>query len=77
MYATPIIYPLSTIEGRIRPFILANPITGIVETFKTIMLGVGIIHWDLLAYSALFMMIVLIIGILLFNRIEQNFMDTV
>ncbi len=77
MYATPVIYPLSSIEGKMRPFILANPLTGIIETFKTIMLGVGEVSWDLLSYSAGFCIFILVIGILLFNKIEQNFMDTV
>jgi lipopolysaccharide transport system permease protein len=77
MYATPVIYPISTIQGRLRPVILANPLTGIIESFKTFVLGVGEIRWDLLSYSALFCLLVLFIGVLLFNRIEQNFMDTV
>lgn len=77
MYATPVIYPLSSIEGKMRPFILANPLTGIVETFKTIMLGVGELRWDLLGYSGIFCLIVILVGVLLFNKIEQNFMDTV
>lgn len=77
MYATPVIYPLSSIQGKMRPFILANPLTGIIETFKTIMLGTGELEWGLLLYSTLFCMVILLSGILLFNRIERNFMDTV
>jgi len=77
MYATPVIYPISTIEGKMRTVILLNPLTGIVETFKTIVLGVGEVRWDLLAYSGAVCLVVLLIGILLFNKIEQNFMDTV
>jgi lipopolysaccharide transport system permease protein len=77
MYATPIIYPLSSIEGKMKPLIIANPVTGLIESFKTIMLGVGDIRWDLLSYSALFSVVILFIGIVLFNKIEQNFMDTV
>ncbi|MCK4923052.1 MAG: ABC transporter permease [Bacteroidales bacterium] len=77
MYATPVIYPLSSIEGKMRVVLMVNPLTGIVETFKTIMLGVGEIHWGLLGYSAGFCLVVLGIGVLLFNKIEQNFMDTV
>ncbi len=77
MYATPVIYPISTINGKMRTVILLNPLTGIVENFKTFVLGVGQIRWDLLTYSAVFCLIVLTIGVLLFNKIEQNFMDTV
>lgn len=77
MYATPVIYPISTIQGKMRTAIMLNPLTGIVETFKTIMLGVGEVQWELLGYSALFCIVVLAIGVILFNKIEQNFMDTV
>jgi lipopolysaccharide transport system permease protein len=77
MYATPIIYPISSIQGKMRIAVMANPLTGIVETFKTIMLGVGEVHYGMLLYSAGFCIAVLGIGIILFNKIEQNFMDTV
>ncbi len=77
MYATPIIYPLSSIDGKMRSILIINPLTGIVETFKTIMLGVGEIEYGLLLYSSSFCIVTLGIGIILFNKIEQNFMDTV
>lgn len=77
MYVTPVIFPLSSIEGKFRIFFLINPITGIVETFRTILLGVNQINFIHLSYSAVFMLILLIFGIILFNRIERNFMDYV
>jgi lipopolysaccharide transport system permease protein len=77
MYITPVIFPLSTVEGKYRIFFLANPITSIVETFRTILLGIGHINYNYLAYSTLFMIVLLIIGVVLFNRIERNFMDYV
>jgi len=77
MYATPIVYPLSELSGRLKYAALANPVTSVVETFRYIMLGAGTLNWFYLLYSFSFMIIVLFIGILLFNKIEQSFMDTV
>jgi lipopolysaccharide transport system permease protein len=77
MYATPVVYPLSQIGPKYKIFILANPITPIVETFRYAMLGAGTVNWMYLLYSFVFMLFTLAIGILLFNKIEQSFMDTV
>jgi len=77
MYATPVIYPVSSIPERFRPLIRANPLTPIVETFRYAYLGGGEVNAINLLYSFGFMMVVLIIGILIFNRIEATFMDTV
>jgi lipopolysaccharide transport system permease protein len=77
MYATPGIYPVSTIPERFRPLIRANPLTPIVEAFRYAYLGGGEVNIINLLYSFGFMLVVLIIGILIFNRIEATFMDTV
>ncbi len=77
MYATPVIYPISAVPERLRPLIALNPLTSIIETFRYGFLGAGSIGWGGLIYSFCFMAAVLFIGLLLFNRIEQNFMDTV
>jgi lipopolysaccharide transport system permease protein len=77
MYATPVIYPVSTIPERFRPLIRANPLTPIVEAFRYAYLGGGEVNIINLLYSFGFMLVVLIIGILIFNRIEATFMDTV
>ncbi|MCQ2120328.1 MAG: ABC transporter permease [Fibrobacter sp.] len=78
MYATPVIYPLSTIENPKLKFMMQlNPITSIVETFKFAMLGVGEFSWAALGYSAGFMAVILALGIIVFNRIQKTFMDTV
>jgi lipopolysaccharide transport system permease protein len=77
MYATPVVYPLSTVSGKLRWLILANPMTPIVESFRYAFLGAGTVDgWHLL-YSATFMLVVLLIGILIFNQVERTFMDTV
>ena len=77
MYATPVIHPLSTIPLKYKAYILANPMTSILETFKYAYLGSGSMHWNGLIYSAVFTTIVLIIGVVIFNRTEQSFIDTV
>jgi lipopolysaccharide transport system permease protein len=77
MYATPVIYPLSAIPGKYRFFILANPMTPIIETFRYGFLGSGTFDPIHLAYSTAFTAAMLSLGILLFSRIERTFMDTV
>lgn len=78
MYATPVIYPLSTITNEKLHFVMSlNPLTGIVEAFKYGMLGQGEFSWSMLAYSFVFMLALLIVGIVIFNRVQRNFMDTV
>jgi lipopolysaccharide transport system permease protein len=77
MYITPIIFPLSSVSGKYRIFFVMNPLTGIVETFRTILLGVGQMNYFYLGYSAAFMLVLLVIGVIMFNRIERNFMDYV
>ena len=78
MYATPVVYPLSIIGGgSFRWLILANPMTPIIETFRYAYLGAGSFDPVYLCYSALFTVVVLFIGIVLFNHVEITFMDTV
>ncbi|OQX82487.1 MAG: ABC transporter permease [Bacteroidetes bacterium 4484_276] len=77
MYATPIIYPLSEIPEKYRMFVLANPMTPIVETFKVSLLGVGEVNYLQLLYSFGFTVFVLFVGVLVFNKVEKSFMDTV
>lgn len=77
MYVTPVIYPVSSIPERFRPLIQANPLTPIVEAFRYAYLGGGAVNLANLLYSAGFMVVVLVVGVLLFNRIEATFMDTV
>ncbi|MBA3073154.1 MAG: ABC transporter permease [Anaerolineae bacterium] len=77
MFATPVIYPISAIPEKIRWVIFLNPITPIIEAFRFAFLGVGDFSWIRLAYSCIVMIIVFISGILIFNRVETTFMDTV
>lgn len=78
MYATPVIFPLSSITGgRLRLVLLANPMTPVIEIFRLGFLGQGILHWGWLAYSAGFAIVSLLVGVVAFNRVERTFMDTV
>jgi lipopolysaccharide transport system permease protein len=77
MYATPVIYPLSTVPEKFKWLVLANPLTPIVEIFRLGFLGISATQPISLLYSFAFMMVVLITGILIFNHVENSFMDTV
>ncbi len=77
MYASPVIYPISAVPERFRPLIQANPVTPIVEALRYAFLGAGTLSIPNLLYSFVFMVVVLLIGTLIFNRVEATFMDTV
>ena len=77
MYATPVIYPLSAAPGKYKDLIALNPLTPIFEAFKFSCMGCGSISWGGLLYSTVFMCVTLFFAVLIFNRVERNFMDTV
>lgn len=84
MYATPIVYPLSQVAGKkvmgydLEFLMCLNPVTPIIETFKYGALSAGqFIGWGWLSYSVVFMAVVLALGILIFNKVQKSFMDTV
>ena len=79
MYATPVIYPLSVMSGskKYMWLIQANPLTSVMETFKYGFLGQGTFSWLALGYSFLFSVIILLVGIIIFNRVERSFMDVI
>ena len=80
MYATPVIYPLSVMKETYPKYIwvlVANPLTAILESFKFAFTGVGEFNWLYLGYSLAFTIIILILGIIIFNRVQRNFMDVI
>ncbi len=84
MYATPIVYPLSQVVGKrkfgidVATVMCLNPVTPVIETFKHGALGAGqFIGWGWLAYSFIVMLVLLALGILIFNKVQKSFMDTV
>jgi lipopolysaccharide transport system permease protein len=77
MFATPVVYPLSFLSEKYRWIIMANPMTSVIESFKYIYLGQGTFDLSHLLYSGCFTLVLLVLGTLVFYRIERNFMDTV
>ena len=78
MYATPIVYPLSQLgDSMMKTVLMINPVTMPVEVFRYALLGQGTINYLYLAISWVFTIFVAVFGIMLFNKVERNFMDTV
>ena len=77
MYATPIIYPTSALPGAYRLVAELNPIAHIIEAFRFAFTGGGVFSWWGLLYSTVFMVFTLVCGIMVFNKVERTFMDTV
>lgn len=77
MYVTPVVYTVAAIPQQYRFIVEANPLTGVFECFRFAYLGAG--HFDPLnlVYSSLFIFVLLIVGVLIFNKVEKSFMDTV
>lgn len=78
MYATPIVYPMSVIENEsLKNIMRLNPLTSITEAFKYGAMGAGEFSWGWLAYSFGIMTVLLLVGMLMFNRKQKLFIDTI
>lgn len=77
MYATPVIYPVSSLQGIFRTIAFYNPLTGIFECFKYAWLGVGDFSAGMLLVSTAIITVILMVGTVIFNKVEKSFMDTV
>ncbi len=77
MYSTPVIYPTSALPGFFKKLAFYNPLTGIFECFKYAWLGSGDFSPVMLAISTCMILLLLITGTLIFNKVEKSFMDTV
>ncbi len=77
MYASPVIYPVSVTEGKMRTLVMLNPITPILETLRYSLFSTGVLDINALVYSFVFMVVALGAGVVLFNQVEKSFMDTV
>lgn len=75
MYVTPVVYPISGTGGLTRALLMINPVTPIVEAFRFIFFGSGVIYTGYLALSACTALAVLFLGLFLFHRAEKNFID--
>jgi lipopolysaccharide transport system permease protein len=77
MYTTTVIYPLSSAPAKYKTLISLNPMTGIIECFRFAFLGQGQLTWSTIGYSTVFTLVALVLGILIFNKTEKTFVDTV
>ena len=78
MYLTPIVYPLSTVtEGWMKTLLMINPVTSAVEVLRFAILGKGTIDFGFYGLSWVITLAVALLGIMIFNKVERNFMDTV
>jgi lipopolysaccharide transport system permease protein len=77
MYASSIVFPISGVKGKFKQLLLLNPVTSVIEAFKYGFVGEGFFSWGYLLYSLIFMIVILILGIFIFNKIEKSFIDTV
>jgi lipopolysaccharide transport system permease protein len=77
MYATPVVYPMSILSAKYQALLFFNPMTGVIETFRYIFIGSGTLNWTMLGYSAFMSILLLIVAVIVFNRVEKGFIDTV
>ena len=78
MYITPIVYPISSVgEGLMRTVFLVNPVTPAVELLRYAILGEGMVHWGYYGVSCGLTVLLFLVGVMIFNRVEKTFMDTV
>ena len=77
MYITPVVYPLSQLNDRLKGIVSLNPMTSLIELYRLIVFGTGTLHMPSLLYSLVFTAVVLYIGLRLFVKVEKTFMDTV
>jgi lipopolysaccharide transport system permease protein len=77
MYATPIIYPISSAPEKLQFILKLNPVAPLIEAFKFGIIGAGQISVPGLIYSLVFTIVLLGVGVIIFNKVEQSFMDTV
>lgn len=76
MYGTPVIYPLSAVPEKWRWIVELNPMSAPIEAFRALFLG-GPIPWSGLGISTAITTLMVVIGVVLFNKVEKSFMDTV
>ena len=76
-YATPVAYGLALIPKRIQYLYLLNPITTVITTFRYAFFGEGYFEISTFITSWIITLVILMIGIILFNKVEKTFMDTV
>lgn len=77
MFATPVVYPLSQIPAQYRPYFLANPMAPVIESFRSMLLGTRAVTPEYVLLGWVITLSLLFLGLVLFNRVEKRFMDTI
>ena len=77
MYSSPIVYPLSALPYEIQFLIQLNPLTNIIESFRYVFFTGVSIDFYYLFYSLFFSILVFVLGLIIFNKVEKNFIDTI
>ena len=77
MYITPVVYPASRIPDYLRPLLMANPVAPIVECYRHAFLGCGSFEWFYWGISLIVTAFIVALGLIVFNKVEKNFIDTV
>lgn len=77
LYSSPVIYPASMVPDKYLNIYFINPVAPVVEAFRFVLLGTGTVDISRLVYSLVFSIVVSVLGIVIFNRVERNFMDTI
>ena len=77
MYATPVAYPLSAVPEKYKIFVLYNPMTSIIVSFRNSLLGKENLDPIFFYYSFLSISLLLLVGLIFFNKVEKTFIDTV
>lgn len=77
MYATPVIYPMSAASQKYVWLLELNPLSSIIEGFRFALLGKGFFEWSAFAYTSACAAILLVVGVVIFNKVEKSFIDTV
>jgi len=75
MYASTVIFPLSIIPEKYKWIILGNPMSAIIESFRYVFFGMGVLDYKYLGYSFLIALSIFFLGYILFNKVEQKFID--
>jgi lipopolysaccharide transport system permease protein len=77
MYASPVIYPLSSAPGKYRAILSLNPLSGLIETFRYGFLNTGHFYPSAFTYSIIITLVIFFSGLVIFNKVEKNFVDTI
>jgi lipopolysaccharide transport system permease protein len=77
MYASPVVYPMSVIPEKYHLLMSLNPMVGVIESVRQILFGISSVQVEYIVFGVIVNMLALTAGVLVFNKVERNFLDTV